>query len=179
MWAVPNPCALAHSNSKVYPMILFGGPAMKTSSFRYIRLLLKLCFNAFFAYVKLFESKRKQTCRCESYNSCDFVRARGDSWLQLCWDLESSFDLEQTLMWFHSLKKFSLKIMYSYCMCWTPPSSFFCTMICEKCLQRNSNEEILRDFWKNKNFCIHFMTALSISFNNHMTTLCALLRGLI
>ena len=74
-------------------MILFDGPAMKTSSFRYIRLLLKLCFNAFFAYVKLFESKRKQTCRCESYNSCDFVRARGNSWLQFCWDLESSLTL--------------------------------------------------------------------------------------
>ena len=38
----------------------------------------------FFAYLKLFESKRKQTCRCESYNSCDFVRARGNSWLQIC-----------------------------------------------------------------------------------------------
>ena len=61
MWAVPDPRAFAHSNSKVYPMILVGGPEMNTSSFQNIRLLMKLCFNAFFAYVKLFESKRKQT----------------------------------------------------------------------------------------------------------------------
>ena len=85
-----------------YDMIWYD--MMNTISFQCFWLPMELCS---FTYVYLFVSKQKQTCPCEGYNCCNFVRARDHSWLNFNRDLESSFHLEHFPV---SLNSFNFKI---------------------------------------------------------------------